>query len=81
MRNKDRIPIIIHDIKRLWLQHPDMRLGQLLENYVFTSGQRGDKTSVALFYQEDNDTKAKIIMNTDFKRVLSFPAKEATKHE
>jgi hypothetical protein len=68
MRDVNRIPRIIHDLERLWKQHPDQRLGQLLENYIFTNGKRGDKTSVALFYQEDDFTGEKIVINTDFER-------------
>lgn len=40
----------------MWDKYPEQRLGQLLENYVFTSGERGDRTSRAMFYQEDEDT-------------------------
>jgi uncharacterized protein YihD (DUF1040 family) len=58
MRDKKRIPIILKELEELWLKNSDMRLGQLLENYVFFSGQRGDETSVHLFYQEDDLTLA-----------------------
>lgn len=57
MRELERINRICDKLKRLWKKSPDMRLGQLLENYVFFNGQRGDNTSVALFYQEDNITE------------------------
>jgi len=56
MRDPARIDKILDELKKLWLKNEDMRLGQLLENYVFFRGQRGDKTSCALFYQEDSDT-------------------------
>lgn len=56
MRNPDRILIILEEIKKLWEKYPDQRLGQVLENYVFFAGERGDKTSCALFYQEDDET-------------------------
>jgi uncharacterized protein YihD (DUF1040 family) len=56
VRDPDRINGIIESLKTLWMKYPDMRLGQLLENYVFYRGIRGDKTSVALFYQEDYKT-------------------------
>lgn len=55
---------VMMDLKTLWLRFPDQRLGQILENYVFYQGQRGDKTSVKLFHQEDKET-SKIL-----KRVL-----------
>ena len=44
-------------IKDLWYEHPDQRFGQLLENYIFTKGERGDNTSVSLFNQEDDKTE------------------------
>jgi len=28
-----------------------------LENYIFTNGERGDRTSIELFYQEDDITE------------------------
>jgi uncharacterized protein YihD (DUF1040 family) len=78
MRDKNRISEITHDLERLWKQYPDLRLGQLLENFVFTKGQRGDKTSVALFYQEDDETQKKILMNTDFEH-RRFLVRDETK--
>jgi len=56
MADKNIKDEILAKLKRLWKRYPDMRLGQLLENFVFIEGQRGDKTSVKLFYQEDEDT-------------------------
>ena len=47
---------ILSRLKDLWYRHPEQRLGQLLENYVFFQGQRGDKTSVRLFHQQDSET-------------------------
>ena len=47
---------ILTRLKELWDKYPQQRLGQLLENYVFFSGERGDRTSVKLYYQEDLDT-------------------------
>ncbi len=60
MRNPERIKEILFELKRLWLKNPDQRLGQILENYVFFEGERGDKTSVAMFYQEDDETLSKL---------------------
>jgi uncharacterized protein YihD (DUF1040 family) len=47
---------ILKLLRKLWEKCPDERLGQLLENHIFFEGQRGDKTSVRLFYQEDMRT-------------------------
>jgi len=60
MRDKKRIKIILKKLEKLWLQYPDMRLGQLLENFVFFKGKRGDITSVSLFYQDDKETENNI---------------------
>lgn len=57
MRELKRIDRILNLLGQLWKKSPDQRLGQLLENYVFFEGQRGDKTSVRLFYQEDDQTE------------------------
>ena len=57
MRNPKRIPKILKLLEQLWNKSTDQRLGQLLENYVFYRGERGDRTSVKLFYQEDDETE------------------------
>lgn len=57
MRDPERIPKILKALEILWKKFPDQRLGQLLENYVFFQGERGDRTSVRLFYQEDDLTE------------------------
>lgn len=56
MRNPERIKQILNELEILWNKSPDQRLGQILENYIFYQGERGDKTSCALFYQEDDLT-------------------------
>jgi hypothetical protein len=58
---------ILRQLRLLWKQFPDLRLGQLLENHVFSQGQRGDKTSVSLFYQEDSKTL--IVMKQLLKKI------------
>ena len=58
MRDKKRIKRILKLLEELWLEHSQERLGQILENYIFVKGDRGDKTSVMLFYQEDDYTEA-----------------------
>jgi len=57
MRDINRIDRIIELLRELWKKYPDQRLGQLLENYIFFAGERGDVTSVRLFYQEDDITE------------------------
>jgi len=57
MRPKERIDRILSKLSIIWNKYPDMRLGQLLENFIYTRGERGDKTSVMLFYQEDDTTE------------------------
>lgn len=49
MREFERIDRILLKVKRLWEFHPDQRLGQLLQNYIFG---RGD-----IFFPEDDETE------------------------
>lgn len=67
-RAHKKIDAIIGEIKKFWKGNPRMRLGQLLENYIFTKGERGDKTSQELYYQSDKETE-KILkkLNRDHK--------------
>ena len=52
MRDFNRIDEILTDIRTLWTNYPDMRLGQLLENFVFEQD--------TMFYQEDDVTDEKL---------------------
>lgn len=52
MRDFNRIDEILTDIRTLWINYPDMRLGQLLENFVFDID--------TMFYQEDDITDEKL---------------------
>ena len=60
MRDPKRIDRILGLFKELWLKCPDQRFGQMCENFVFVNGERGDKTSVAMFFQEDDKTLARL---------------------
>ena len=48
MRDINRIPQILGDLKKIWELTPDIRLGQLLLNAV-------DHNENTLFYIEDQD--------------------------
>jgi hypothetical protein len=48
MRDVNRIPQILGDLKKIWELTPDIRLGQLLLNAV-------DHNENILFYIEDQD--------------------------
>lgn len=48
MRDINRIEIICNNLKTLWYYFPDMRLGQLIENYI--------KSTDDFFVQEDDIT-------------------------
>lgn len=48
MRDVNRIPQILGDLKKIWELTPDIRLGQLLLNAV-------DHNENTLFYIEDQD--------------------------
>jgi len=49
MRDKKRIKRICEKLEKLWNEYPDMRLGQLLENFVI------DVSNV--WYWEDTNTE------------------------
>ena len=46
MRDPSRIPILLKEIERIWLEGPDLRLCQLIGN-CYESGD--------LYYKEDDD--------------------------
>jgi len=46
MRDQSRIPILLKEIERIWLEDPDLRLCQLIGN-CYESGD--------LYYKEDDD--------------------------
>ncbi len=50
-RSPERIPVIVAQLKALWLASPEQRLGQLLVNAMRT--QVGEPTP-DLFYVEDD---------------------------
>ena len=54
MRNPERIPRIIELLGQLWDKFPDMRLGQLLSNFVF--GLHTD-----IWFQDDDKNEARLV--------------------
>lgn len=52
MRDVNRIDEMLTNLRTLWMNYPDMRLGQLLENFVFSTD--------TMFYQEDDVTNEKL---------------------
>jgi uncharacterized protein YihD (DUF1040 family) len=48
MRDLKRIPEILDGIKKIWEEHPDLRLGQLISNM-------SDRSPWPLFYIEDDE--------------------------
>lgn len=54
MRELERIDRILSLIGKLWKSSPDMRLGQLLENYVYERPE-------SLFRQEDDFTERRLL--------------------
>lgn len=56
MRDPNRIPEILDELGRVWMENPDWRLGQILANGLRPPGHpgRGEETSW-LFYTEDDD--------------------------
>ncbi len=60
MREIARIDRIVEKLRQLWHAHPDLRLGQLIENYVISSGSLRGEMTAYLFYTEDDDTEAQL---------------------
>ena len=54
MRDYSRIDVICDNFATLWKHYPDMRFGQLIENFIHIDGR------MDFFYQEDDDTIARI---------------------
>ena len=50
MRDPKRIPRILKLLEKIWLEYPDFRLGQLIENAVPSP----------LYYVEDDEMEQKI---------------------
>lgn len=44
MRDKDRIPVMLDELRKLWEKYPDLRLGQLITNVI---------NNPTLYYIED----------------------------
>ena len=52
MRDPKRIARICKLLQKVWMEVPEQRLGQLLENYIFGHHERG-----CIFLQEDDLTE------------------------
>lgn len=57
MRDPARIDRICDDLKILWHKHPDERLGQLLENYIFGCEKQHKR---CIFHIEDDQTELQL---------------------
>lgn len=58
-RDPDRIQFVLRTLEHLWTQHPDQRLGQLLENYAFEPLHNVTMNDV--WHQEDDVTLANLL--------------------
>lgn len=58
MRDPKRIKPLLKKLRKLWLQHPDLRLGQLVSSAVTfaneDAGRGGRGGGVSVFYCEDD---------------------------
>lgn len=54
MRNPERIDEILNELEVLWKKYPDMRFGQLIENFCVQG------CITRFFYQEDDITMKKL---------------------
>ena len=57
MRDPKSIERILTKLARYWNRHPDLRLGQLVDNATNTGLRDGGPS---LFYVEDDDFEAKL---------------------
>jgi|WetSurMetagenome_2_1015567.scaffolds.fasta_scaffold00049_25 hypothetical protein len=58
MRDINRIDRILALIRALWIRYPDLRLGQLLQNFAgFDSGDN--------YYKEDSDTEVVLLASNN----------------
>ena len=53
MRDPNRIPIILTELCKVWEEHPDLRLGQLLVNAAHIAGWKNSD----IFYVEDDQLR------------------------
>ncbi len=49
MRDPDRIPVILDELKEYWIRCPDLRLGQIISNFGSFAGLGNDP-----FFMEDD---------------------------
>ena len=72
MRDPARIQKILAQIERIWVAHPDMRLGQLLVNFTETN-----KFEEAPFFYEDD----KLLADLESADLNPHPALKAIESE
>ena len=68
MRDPKRIPEVLKWIKKIWVKHPDLRLGQLLQ--ATTLIRHSD-----LYYVEDNELVGDLIRLDNLLQQLSKDTK------
>ena len=49
MRDPNRIPVILDELKEYWIRYPDLRLGQIISNFGSYAGLGNDP-----FFMEDD---------------------------
>lgn len=62
MRNKNRINTILDKIEAIWINNPDIRLGQLLVNLA------PPRLNNDIFYWEDTDLE--VALDNEINRIL-----------
>lgn len=58
MRDPKRIKVVCNELEKVWNEHPDLRLGQLLINYVFYVPPRAD---IRMWLQSDDATLERLL--------------------
>lgn len=61
MRDPNRIPEVLTALGQYWMENPDLRLGQIINNAHWKWGQQNEKSKLEgwngddVFYFEDDD--------------------------
>jgi hypothetical protein len=79
MRDPARIKRICDKLEILWGYHPDQRLGQLLENYIF--GHHSKYRDGCIFHVEDDGVERKLDELIKEREIMMFKQIQENKKE
>ena len=79
MRDPARIKRICEKLDIIWSYHPDQRLGQLLENYIF--GHHSKYRDGCIFHVEDDGVEKKLDELIKERQIMMFKQIQENKKE